>query len=389
MIAGITRFIINYKKKHPYKDAVAIDYSAAMILMPAIFLGSSIGVMMHSILPDIVPDLLLLLLLVYCIFESIKKGIKFWKQESLERIKNYNIEVHAPEEIEPLQNYQIGQVSSSGDQIPILNYSNNGKSEATNSRAGSAYTNELVISKMGIDAIETLQQKDRTHWQFDKLIPIWVVLVALVIQNLFRSGTVGGVKKCSPGYWIIYVLYIIVCLIVVLYCMRKSRRDIYTRKQIKFPSYRGEVKFNPKRITIVCSVSILAGTIAAVVGIGGSPMYIPLLLAIGYPPFVASSTSMLIVMYSSTGNVISYSLQNKVYFAYGAWYALWTTLGVVFGVIGANKIVKKTGRQSLFIFLLAGLLILGTVFSIVFNTMNIIDEVNDGKNIFKFNGFCN
>ena len=60
MIAGITRFIINYKKKHPYKDAVAIDYSAAMILMPAIFLGSSIGVMMHSILPDIIQDFLLI-----------------------------------------------------------------------------------------------------------------------------------------------------------------------------------------------------------------------------------------------------------------------------------------------------------------------------------------
>lgn len=36
MMAGITRFIINYYKKHPYRDAVAIDYNAAMILMPAI-----------------------------------------------------------------------------------------------------------------------------------------------------------------------------------------------------------------------------------------------------------------------------------------------------------------------------------------------------------------
>ena len=60
MMAGITRFIINYRKKHPYRDAVAIDYSAAMILMPAVFLGSSIGVMLHRVLPDIIQDFMLL-----------------------------------------------------------------------------------------------------------------------------------------------------------------------------------------------------------------------------------------------------------------------------------------------------------------------------------------
>ena len=174
-----------------------------------------------------------------------------------------------------------------------------------------------------------------------------------------------------------------------MYSINKLKRDINLRKRINFPSYRGEVKFDPKRIMIVCSVSILAGTIAAIVGIGGGMIYIPLLLIIGYPPFVASSTSMFMVMYSSIGNVIAYSVQGKVYYAYGAWYALWTMLGVILGVTGANKIVKKTGRQSLFIFLLAGVLVLGIIFSIVFNTLNIIDDVNEGEKIFKFKSVCN
>lgn len=60
MIAGITRFIINYGAKHPYRDAVAIDYNAAMILMPAVFLGSSLGVMLHYYLPEVVQNSMLM-----------------------------------------------------------------------------------------------------------------------------------------------------------------------------------------------------------------------------------------------------------------------------------------------------------------------------------------
>lgn len=85
MMAGITRFVINYRKKHPYKDAVAIEYRAAMILMPAIFLGSSLGVMLHKILPNIIQEFMLLCVLLFCVFESVKKGIKFWRIESQDK----------------------------------------------------------------------------------------------------------------------------------------------------------------------------------------------------------------------------------------------------------------------------------------------------------------
>ena len=390
MIAGITRFIINYKKKHPYRNAVAIDYSAAMILMPTIFLGSSIGVMMHSILPDIIQDFLLIWVLVYCVVESTKKGREFWKQESKERNESSNL----TESKQDLQEAYTGprQPSSfpvSDEQETDLYCSDKGKEQMINTASDGKYPSEFITSDRDIDKIESLQKKDRTHWQFDKLLPIWTVLIALVLQTIFRSGTVGNVKKCSPVYWVIYALYVLIWFGVVMYSINKLKRDINLRKRINFPSYRGEVKFDPKRIMIVCSVSILAGTIAAIVGIGGGMIYIPLLLIIGYPPFVASSTSMFMVMYSSIGNVIAYSVQGKVYYAYGAWYALWTMLGVILGVTGANKIVKKTGRQSLFIFLLAGVLVLGIIFSIVFNTLNIIDDVNEGEKIFKFKSVCN
>ncbi|CAI2367463.1 unnamed protein product [Moneuplotes crassus] len=65
MMAGITRFIINYRKKHPHRNKVPIDYNAAMILLPAIFFGASLGHMLHKLMPNLLQEVLLTAVLVY------------------------------------------------------------------------------------------------------------------------------------------------------------------------------------------------------------------------------------------------------------------------------------------------------------------------------------
>ena len=132
----------------------------------------------------------------------------------------------------------------------------------------------------------------------------------------------------------------------------------------------------------------MAGTVAAIVGIGGGMIYIPMLLIFGYPPFVASSTSMFMVMYAATSNFLSYTISGHVNITYAFWLALWTVIGVIVGVTGANTIVKKTGRQSIFIILLAGVLLIGIVFCVLFNTLDTIDEIHEGVNILKFKNLC-
>ena len=167
------------------------------------------------------------------------------------------------------------------------------------------------------------------------------------------------------------------------------KKDIRIREKYKrWLRYRGEVKFDNKRILTITAVSVVAGAVAAVVGIGGGMIYIPMLLILGYPPFVASSTSMFMVMYAATANFISYAIGGHVDIGYAFWFALWTCIGVIFGVTGANKIVKKTGRQSIFIILLAGVLVIGIIFSITFNTIDTINDLNDDINIFAFGDLC-
>jgi uncharacterized membrane protein YfcA len=122
------------------------------------------------------------------------------------------------------------------------------------------------------------------------------------------------------------------------------------------------------------------------IGIGGGVIYVPMLLILGYPPFVAGSTSMLMVMYSALANFISYNISGSVYNGYAFWLALWAMLGVILGVTGANKIVQKTGRQSIFIILLGGVLIMITVVIVIFNTLTAVDQVHKGESIIALGG---
>ena len=68
--------------KHPNKNKVAIDYDAAMVMMPMVLLGSSLGVLLNSMLPDAVIAILLTLLLLLTSIKCYFKGKKLYKKES-------------------------------------------------------------------------------------------------------------------------------------------------------------------------------------------------------------------------------------------------------------------------------------------------------------------
>ena len=64
------------------RDAVQIDYTIAMMLLPAIVLGSTVGQYLYLLLPDIITSILLVALLVFTSIKSFKKGKELWGKET-------------------------------------------------------------------------------------------------------------------------------------------------------------------------------------------------------------------------------------------------------------------------------------------------------------------
>jgi len=79
---------MNYKKKHPNKDAKVIDYSIIMVMFPMVLLGSLIGVLINTILPDTILLAGLTVILVFLTVKSFMTARKLWKKEN--KVMNEN-----------------------------------------------------------------------------------------------------------------------------------------------------------------------------------------------------------------------------------------------------------------------------------------------------------
>ncbi|CAI2364483.1 unnamed protein product [Moneuplotes crassus] len=383
MMAGIIRFIVNYNKKHPNKDAVPIDYSAAMVLMPAMFFGSSLGHMLHEILPNLIQEIMLFLVLLFCIFESLKKGIFIWNKESKEIREKREIElaILSNKDVSRIQNsfYESGVVEDSFGQSDSI--SNLPQTDGLLTPHNDNSTKKALI--------EEYQQYEKSHWQFAKLVPIWLIFTALIGQSILRDSGLLEITKCGTAYWAIYAGYALCCGSALLYSIIQFRKEVKLKKALFGTQQReGDVVYTNEKIFFLVTIAVCVGAIAAVIGIGGGLLFIPILLILGYSPFVASCTSMFMVMYSASANVISYIIAGKTNIPYGFWLALWTCLGVILGMTTANKILAKTGRQSIFIFLFAIINFLCIIFCVTFNITHVRQEIQEGKNIIEFGSVC-
>ena len=82
-VCSLTRYIFNYRQKHPFKDAVVIDYGLASIMFPSVTIGSFIGVTVNVIFPSLYLQVLLTVVLVCLTFDCTKKAINIYKKENL------------------------------------------------------------------------------------------------------------------------------------------------------------------------------------------------------------------------------------------------------------------------------------------------------------------
>ena len=98
--------------------------------------------------------------------------------------------------------------------------------------------------------------------------------------------------------------------------------------------------------------SIIGGWVAGALGLGGGAIFNPLLLSVGVPPKVATSTGMYMIFFGTAVSTFSYIINDMLNYSYGLFIAFWSILGTYFGMMALEKIMKKLGRQSPLVILL-------------------------------------
>jgi len=87
----------------------------------------------------------------------------------------------------------------------------------------------------------------------------------------------------------------------------------------------------------------------------------PLLVSLDVLPSISSSTGMYLVIYSSGASSILYIIDRLLLLEYALGFGVASIIGTILGIMITNLILKKTGRQSFLVLILAVLMFVAIV----------------------------
>jgi uncharacterized membrane protein YfcA len=102
--------------------------------------------------------------------------------------------------------------------------------------------------------------------------------------------------------------FIIICIVVTLLAIREVNYEQYFKIKYNKGFCKSDLKFSPNIVRRLVTVAFIGGWVSGALGLGGGAIFNPVLLSMGIPPSVASSTGMYLVMFTTFGSSITYTL---------------------------------------------------------------------------------
>lgn len=132
----------------------------------------------------------------------------------------------------------------------------------------------------------------------------------------------------------------------------------------------------------------MGGWVAGALGLGGGSIYNPLLLTMGVPPMVSSSTGLYLVTFSKISACTIYFISGELNVQYAFWIAGWSTVGSIIGIYLTGIYMEKYGRQSIIVFFLTFVLAVSVVGVPVFGYFDLKKQSDEGQDIMAFSNIC-
>jgi uncharacterized membrane protein YfcA len=246
--------------------------------------------------------------------------------------------------------------------------------------------------KMGSE-LKSMIEHDKSKCPFKKLIFVFIEAVLLVLLGFLQGSTtvesIADVVKCDSLYWTFLVIFLVLSAIVstlsILYLRRMNQR----KKMLGFKAQSGASvdgdKLTGKMIMKITIVALSAGIIAGIFGIGGGMIMNPILLELGFIPEVAANTNMYMVMFTSGASTFQYVLVGEIRYQYALVGGVLGMIGTVFAVKYIAKAVKATGKSSILVFILAGVMGASAIAIPVFGVWR---EYDTKDNVWEWDKLC-
>eukprot|EP00746_Dinoflagellata_sp_MGD_P000006 gnl/MRDRNA2_/MRDRNA2_100015_c0_seq1.p1 gnl/MRDRNA2_/MRDRNA2_100015_c0~~gnl/MRDRNA2_/MRDRNA2_100015_c0_seq1.p1 ORF type:complete len:518 (-),score=103.25 gnl/MRDRNA2_/MRDRNA2_100015_c0_seq1:195-1748(-) len=391
-----------------------IDYEASTFMQSGELLGVVFGVLLNLILPEIIIIVFLALLLSFNSYKTLQKGVSKYKDESKKmlakkqkdgsegasdiKIANEQSKAASTNNVEGMSEGSTGtpdtddKAGSNGH----IEEGTGGNSCGTGSQGGESKLEHVVLGESATAKSPQLQKildEDAAQfpvWAWSMLAPmtVYTIIYAIVKKEV--------VSTCQPvGYWLWYFTPVPVLGLFMYVTGRILKRKHQVKVEAGYvfhgdgeekPDYR-DLQWTDATLKRFPSIAVLAGVAAGLLGIGGGMVIGPLFIQLDMHPKVGSSSCAFMILWTAVSGVVQYAFAGKL----GWQFILY---GIVVGFIsgqlgqrGVDRMLQKTGRPSLVVFLLGGIVLVACLAMSCTGTYKLIKGISDGEDIFAFDTY--
>ena len=397
--------MIRVLMRHPTKNRPLLEYHVSMLIIPPILFGSLFGAMINKIIPTVAILSMLTVVLIFITLMTLKNGIKLYKAESKARKETKESpptksgmqnESETPNVCIPPMDADI--IESELIEKAPLNQDNQERSPSSVPGEG------LPSSEQGEPKVEIVENKaisaeleaiyKREARQFPIIPWCWIVFVVayVIIGLIIRGGSKGkspaGLEFCGTGFKVFYALWslglLIMTFVPFVYLLRLKK----TYDRVAYDYDEQDIRWTVKGCTQVYIAGLAGGFLGTMLGFGASLLVAPILVQWRLRAPIIGPTAALMTLIGSAISVIQYAIQGNLNGEYAGWLALIALLGSLAGVLGVTHIVRKLGRPSYLVMVLAVVLGIAMVIVPVYLILDSVKKEMDGKADYKLKDYC-
>eukprot|EP00899_Mesostigma_viride_P002891 jgi/Mesvir1/12602/Mv17928-RA.3 len=211
---------------------------------------------------------------------------------------------------------------------------------------------------------------------------VWLSFAGLqLLKGSRKGGSMVGVEPCSGTFWALTVLQAPLALLFTLAMGYHLYRAQLLRDSMHLSGIAGDIPWWPKQLIIYPLVSLGAGVLAGMVGIGGGMIMGPVLLQCGVLPEVTAATSAFMVFFSSTMATLQFALLGGLPYDYAFVFGGACLAASYAGVSFVRMLVKKYRKASLVVFCMGVLILIAALLTSTFGTRQLIRDMKEGKGL--------
>lgn len=414
---GSILFQVIWQYRHPKESLLAQPYYV-VIMLPILLSGSTLGVYLHNLLPEVVSVIVLLFLCVLSSIIIFKKGVETYRKENLLRaIRVRSVSPASAEEVpvpdiilnldrgislvsmecginvapeaglsaaasfpelpieSPPQSFMYDEtaiIPPSMSEVSIASLRQRRKQAiapaTTELLTPSLLSSEEVVDHAPGDKQVVAQSRllnffTLTTTRFISFVfAYWIICVLFVLLRGTRlHPSFSGIAPCGVGYWILSGAQIFLGIFFSLFLA-------------------------PREYMLILQ-TFLTGVAATISGASGGILLNPMLLHRGLDPQQTSATSTIIMLVMASCSALQFLLNGEVE-PIMATLMLATFGGAVIGMTLVTWIVKKLGRQSILVFMLGTLVVVGGGMLIYVGVRDVIRQIDAGLNPFALGSIC-